>query len=66
MTDMFKCNDCGTVFHSSEFKVVEESRGEFWGAPAFERMYYCPGCGSEDYEDLENFETEEDENDEFN
>ena len=45
---MFKCNDCGKVFH--EPKAVQESRGEFWGAPCWETMYYCPHCESEDFD----------------
>ena len=47
----FKCLDCGRIFDSP--KVVEESRGEFWGMPCTETMYYCPYCGGDiDYVEL--------------
>lgn len=39
------CLDCGKRFN--HFKRVEESRGEFWGIPCSETMYYCPHCGSD-------------------
>lgn len=48
---MFKCNDCGSKFYQPE--DVYESRGEFWGMPAYEVMYYCPICGSEDFDECE-------------
>ena len=45
---MYKCNDCGNTF--DYLKRVEEPRGEFWGVPCTETMYYCPCCESDDYE----------------
>lgn len=51
---MYRCNDCGCEFFQP--KVVEESRGEFWGIPCSETMYYCPNCESDDFD-----ETDEDE-----
>lgn len=54
----FFCNDCENGF--DEYDEVEEDRGEFWGMPAYETMYYCPFCGSEDFDEVE----EEDEEDE--
>lgn len=42
---MFKCFGCGKTF--DEPKAVEENRGEFWGIPCTETMYYCPHCGDE-------------------
>ena len=42
---MFKCGDCGKTFNEPD--LVRESRGEFWGMPAYEDMYYCPHCGSD-------------------
>ena len=39
---MYKCSCCGELFESP--KAVNESRGEFWGMPAFETMYYSPCC----------------------
>lgn len=59
MTDMFKCNDCGCVFHSSEFKIIYEDRGEFWGMPAREPMAYCPNCEGDDYDEMSEEEVEE-------
>lgn len=54
---MYKCNDCGEVF--DEPKYVQESRGEFWGAPCSETMAYCPHCESEDFEEYYGEEDEE-------
>ena len=46
---MFICRDCGSKFEDP--KRVKESRGEFWGAPAYEDCWYCPECGSDDYDE---------------
>lgn len=43
--------ECGAVFH--EPKAVEESRGEFWGMPCSETMYYCPVCGDDCFDEEE-------------
>lgn len=43
---MFRCECCKEVFQ--EPRIIEESRGEFWGAPAYERVAVCPWCGSDD------------------
>lgn len=43
------CRDCGNYFDSPA--TEQEDRGEYWGMPAFETMYYCPFCGSEDFDD---------------
>lgn len=48
---MYKCNCCGKTFEHPA--CVSESRGEFWGMPAFEDVYYCPFCDSEDYDDVD-------------
>lgn len=48
---IYKCNDCGKEF--LEPQAVEEDRGEFWGMPCSETMYYCPECGSGDFEEIE-------------
>lgn len=56
---MIKCLNCGELF--DEPKRVMESRGEFWGMPAYEPMYYCPYCGSDEMIDEEELENEEDE-----
>lgn len=44
---MVKCEDCGWIGEPEDLKRVEESRGEFWGAPCWETMYYCPCCGGD-------------------
>lgn len=44
---MFYCESCGNVFDEPD--EVEESRGEFWGMPCSETMYYCPCCGDNDF-----------------
>lgn len=55
---MVKCYDCGWIGEPDELEVVQESRGEFWGIPCSETMYYCSCCGG-DYID----EYKEDEED---
>ena len=52
------CLDCGWRGDISEVKKVQESRGEFWGMPAYETMYYCPLCGSEALADAPEMEGE--------
>ena len=60
---MYKCNECGEIF--DEPKEVQEGRGEFWGMPAYETMYYCPYCESEDFEEYDEDEEEENEEAEY-
>ena len=62
---MLKCYECGWVGDSSELRAVQESRGEFWGIPCSETVYYCPCCGSEyiDEDDGKPFDDEEVESD---
>lgn len=59
----FYCVDCERYLDDDEVKYVSESRGEFWGMPAYETMMYCGYCGgdiiSEDDDDFP--EEEEDE-----
>lgn len=57
---MVKCFDCGWIGDAEELKAVEESRGEFWGMPAYETMYYCPCCGSDCIDDYNGEEDDED------
>ena len=59
---MFRCYDCGELFDDP--KYVDEYRGEYWGTPAYERMAYCPCCGSEDFDEYDGNEEEEEEEDE--
>ena len=49
---MFKCGDCERLFDKPE--IVRESRGEFWGMPAYEDVAICPYCGSEFIDTIEN------------
>lgn len=42
---MFKCGDCGETFIKP--RIQRESRGKYWGMPAYEDVATCPYCGSE-------------------
>lgn len=53
---MYKCNNCGAIFEYP--KCESEYRGEYWGTPAYEDMYYCPECGDDDYDEYEEEENE--------
>lgn len=57
---MFKCEDCGKTFDWPN--KVAESRGEYWGIPCTEDVYYCPYCGSPYFDEL----TEENEDEKSN
>lgn len=50
MARAFVCCNCGKIFDYPE--AVEESRGEYWGMPAYETMYYSPCC-TYDFEEVE-------------
>lgn len=50
---MYKCTECGRTFDDGNIATWEESRGEFWGQPAYERMCGCPYCYSSDYEEFD-------------
>lgn len=56
---MFKCLDCDAVFPEDEIATWEESRGEFWGMPCYEKMCGCPYCYSTSIEEY--FEVTENE-----
>lgn len=60
---MCRCHDCKEVFDAYEARIIEEPRGEFWGAPAYERVAVCPWCGSDDV-DWNYVDDEEEEDDE--
>lgn len=47
---MLKCVECGHVFSEYELNTWEESRGEHFGIPCYEKMSGCPICKG-DYED---------------
>lgn len=51
-----KCLECGKVFEDDEIAHWQESRGEFWGFPAYETMSGCPDCQG-DYEEAEKCES---------
>lgn len=57
-TDICRCDKCGRLFDGRDCKKVEESRGEFWGFPAFETMWYSPCC-TDDFHKLTEAEVEE-------
>lgn len=46
----YRCCNCGRLFDYDEVEKVEEGRGEFWGFPCYETMYYSPCC-LDDYEE---------------
>ena len=50
---MYICEHCGAIFDEPRLSTHYESRGEYWGFPAYEKMVYayCPECGSEDIND---------------
>lgn len=57
--ERYTCYDCGNRFDYPH--IVIESRGEFWGMPAFEEMGYCPYCGSECWDETANMIDEDEE-----
>lgn len=52
----FRC-ECGAEFDRP--KMVSEYRGEFWGTPAYEDMWYCPVCGSDCFDEVKDSDDEE-------
>lgn len=42
MMRQFRCYKCGQLFDWP--KIVKESRGEYWGFPAYEDTAYSPCC----------------------
>lgn len=60
---LYKCCECGRIFEESEIETWKESRGEFWGQPAYEDMSGCPYCFSTAYEEYDESEESEDEED---
>ena len=47
----YVCADCGHIFR--EPKLIQESRGEFWGFPCSESVPVCPKCKSDCISDYE-------------
>ena len=58
----YRCCECGEIFDEDEIKVVEEDRGEFWGMPCTETMYYSPCC-MDDFDDAYEDDEEDEEDD---
>ena len=48
---MYKCVECENLFEEGEQATWSEDRGEYWGAPSFEKMSGCPLCKG-DYEEI--------------
>lgn len=61
---MWQCNDCGLIFEVP--KRWKESRGEFWGQPAYEEVSGCPHCYSGDYDEYREDDYDEEEGEEEN
>lgn len=59
---MFKCRDCGREF--DEPKQLTDWV-EFWGQNVPMHSYYCPYCGSDDYDESSIVDAEEDESAEY-
>ena len=51
----YRCCNCGEI---CEIYGVEESRGEFWGFPCKETIYYSDCC-NDDFEEVDDEEDEE-------
>lgn len=49
----YKCNSCGHIFDEDEIYYSKESRGEFWGAPAYETVACCPNCMDCDFDEYD-------------
>lgn len=47
---MLKCLECGHVFSEYDLNTWEESRGEHFGIPCYEKISGCPICEG-DYEE---------------
>lgn len=48
---IYKCGNCGRVFHEEQADTRKESVGEFWGAPAYTEYLVCPDCHSDEIEE---------------
>ena len=42
---MLRCLECGHIFEEGERHEWKETRGEYWGQPAYETVVGCPICG---------------------
>ena len=47
---MLICLNCKHIFDDDEVAVWDESRGEYWGTPCYEKVSGCPCCKG-DYEE---------------
>ena len=51
---MFRCEHCEQEFE--EPKEYREYRGECWGFPAYEALYCCPYCNSDEIKEVQDME----------
>lgn len=56
-----RCFRCGREFEDPE--LTREYRGEYWGQPAYETVYVCPFCGSDEIGEEEEEQEYDDEED---
>lgn len=47
-----QCNNCDEIFDEEDLEEGEEYRGDYWGEHAYEKCYYCPFCGSDDWSEV--------------
>lgn len=45
----YKCLNCNETFDEPDSR--QEYMGEFWGMPAYDTIYICPHCGSDEIVD---------------
>ena len=48
---MLICKDCGQTFDEEDVVVEKECVGEYWGVDAYQELYYCPHCGSDQFDE---------------
>lgn len=46
----YKCLNCNETFDEPDSR--QEYMGEFWGMPAYDTIYICPHCGSDEIVDI--------------
>lgn len=49
ITPNYKCLNCNETFDEPDSR--QEYMGEFWGMPAYDTIYICPHCGSDEIVD---------------
>lgn len=48
----YLCDNCHAIISEEELASENESRGEFWGFPAYETISVCPYCHCSDLTEL--------------